>query len=180
MQETWVRSQGQEDPLEEDMVTHSSILAWEIPWTEEPGGLQSMGLQRVWRDWTTNLNELLWTSFSPQLHSGPRSTFFSLPGALTIPFPHPPSLTPEVSSCPSWVRLPLLLHNFLPSPHHHTRHVSLCPHVEWLSSQLVCSSRAGTALLAHPCPLFLVQFLLPSSRYWIRVYGGMDGIYSSI
>ena len=40
-QETWVRSLGQEDPLEEGMATHSSILAWRIPWTEEPGGLQS-------------------------------------------------------------------------------------------------------------------------------------------
>ena len=47
MQETWVRSLGQKYPLEEEMATHSSILAWEIPWTEEPGGLQSMGLQRV-------------------------------------------------------------------------------------------------------------------------------------
>ena len=40
--ETWVRSLGQEDPLEKEMATHSSILAWRIPWTEEPGGLQSM------------------------------------------------------------------------------------------------------------------------------------------
>ena len=47
MQETWVQSLGWEDPLEEQMGTHSSILAWEIPWTEEPGGLQSMGSQRV-------------------------------------------------------------------------------------------------------------------------------------
>ena len=47
MQETWVQSQGQEDPLEKEMATHSSILAWRIPWTEEPGGLQSMGSQRV-------------------------------------------------------------------------------------------------------------------------------------
>ena len=47
MQETQVRSLGQEDPLEEEIATHSSILAWEIPWTEEPGGLQSMGSQRV-------------------------------------------------------------------------------------------------------------------------------------
>ena len=46
MQETWVQSLGWEDPLEEGMATHSSILAWRIPWTEEPGGLQSMGLQR--------------------------------------------------------------------------------------------------------------------------------------
>jgi len=47
MQETWVQSLGQEDFLEEDMETHSSILARRIPWTEEPGGLQSMGLKRV-------------------------------------------------------------------------------------------------------------------------------------
>ena len=45
LQETWVRSMGWEDPLEEEMATHSSILAWRIPWTEEPGGLQSTGLQ---------------------------------------------------------------------------------------------------------------------------------------
>ena len=44
MQETLVRSLGQEDPPEEEMATHSSVLAWKIPWTEEPGGLQSMGL----------------------------------------------------------------------------------------------------------------------------------------
>ena len=47
MQETWVQSLGQEDPLEKEMATHSSIFAWEIPWTEEPSGLQSMGSQRV-------------------------------------------------------------------------------------------------------------------------------------
>ena len=47
MQETWVRSLSWEDPLEEGMTTHSSILAWKIPWTEDPGGLQSMGSQRV-------------------------------------------------------------------------------------------------------------------------------------
>ena len=47
MQETWVRSLGQEDPLEKEMATHSSILVWKIPWTEEPDGLQSMGSQRV-------------------------------------------------------------------------------------------------------------------------------------
>ena len=45
VQETWVRSPGQEDPLEKEMATHFRILAWRIPWTEEPGGLQSMGSQ---------------------------------------------------------------------------------------------------------------------------------------
>ena len=47
MQEMWIQSLGQEDPLEEGMATHSSILAWRIPWTEESGGLQSLELQRV-------------------------------------------------------------------------------------------------------------------------------------
>ena len=47
MQETWVQSLGQEDPQEQAVAIHSSILAWEIPWTEEPGGLQSMGSQEL-------------------------------------------------------------------------------------------------------------------------------------
>ena len=50
IQETRVRSLGWEDPLEKEMATHSSILAWRIPWIEEPGGLQSMGSQRVRHD----------------------------------------------------------------------------------------------------------------------------------
>ena len=56
MQETQLRSLGQEDPLEKEMVTHSSILAWRIPWTEKPGRLQSMGPQRVRHDWATSLS----------------------------------------------------------------------------------------------------------------------------
>ena len=58
MQETRVRSVGWEDPLEMEMATHSSILAWEIPWTEEPGSLQSMGLQGVGHDWVTEHTNL--------------------------------------------------------------------------------------------------------------------------
>ena len=50
MQETWVQSLGREDLLEQEMATHSSILAWKIPWMEEPGRLQFMGLQRVGHD----------------------------------------------------------------------------------------------------------------------------------
>ena len=52
LQETWVRSLGWEDLLEKGMATHSSILAWRIPWMEEPGELQSIGLQRVGHDWS--------------------------------------------------------------------------------------------------------------------------------
>ena len=50
MWKTWVRSLGQEDPLEKEMATHTSILAWRIPWTEEPGGLEYMGSKRVGQD----------------------------------------------------------------------------------------------------------------------------------
>ena len=54
MQETWVQSLAWEDSLEKGMATHSGIVAWRIPWTEEPGGVQSMGSQRVRHNWATN------------------------------------------------------------------------------------------------------------------------------
>ena len=54
VQETWVWSLAWEDPLEKGMATHSGIVAWRIPWTEEPGGLQSMGSQKVRHNWATN------------------------------------------------------------------------------------------------------------------------------
>ena len=81
MQETWVQYLGQENPLEEEMATHSNSFAWRIPWTEEPGGLQFMGLQRVEHDWAWRvilhcLPVHLWdtwlTFFFP---------YFGLPGA---------------------------------------------------------------------------------------------------
>ena len=56
MRETWVRSLGWEDPLEKETATHSSIHTWKIPWTEEPGQLQSMGSQRVGHDCVTSLH----------------------------------------------------------------------------------------------------------------------------
>ena len=60
MQETWVQSLSQEDPLKKEMATHSSILASEIPWTEETGGLQSMGSQRVSHDLATKQQRGTW------------------------------------------------------------------------------------------------------------------------
>ena len=66
MQETQVRSLGQEEPLEKEMAAHSSILAWRIPWTEEPGRLQSMGSQRVRPDWATEHAHTLWFHQKPQ------------------------------------------------------------------------------------------------------------------
>ena len=56
MQETWVQSLGWEDPLEKEIATHSNTLAWKIPWMEEPGGLQSIGLQRVGYDLTATVS----------------------------------------------------------------------------------------------------------------------------
>ena len=69
MQETRAPSLGWEDPLKEDMATHSSILAWRIPWTEQPGGLQSMASQRLRHDWTTNTHDekttfYIWNCFN--------------------------------------------------------------------------------------------------------------------
>ena len=57
MQETQVPSLGQEDPLEKGIATHSSILAWRIPWTEEPGGLQFTGLQKSWTQLSSNIHK---------------------------------------------------------------------------------------------------------------------------
>ena len=67
MQETWVQFLGREDSLEKEMATHSSILAWRIPWTEEPGGLQSTGSQRVGYDWATSHGWLKSQPFKPLL-----------------------------------------------------------------------------------------------------------------
>ena len=59
VRETWVRSLGREDPLEKEMATHSSTLAWKIPWMEEPTRLQFMGSQRVGHDWAISLSAYL-------------------------------------------------------------------------------------------------------------------------
>ena len=64
VQETWIWSLGQEDPLEKGMATHSNIPAWRTPWTEEPGGLESMGSQKVRHNWATELN---WTELVAQM-----------------------------------------------------------------------------------------------------------------
>ena len=75
---TWVRSLGWEDPLEKGMATHSSILAWRIPWTEEPGRLPSMGSQKVGHDWVTNTFTLSALIGSWTWRQGPKFAVFSL------------------------------------------------------------------------------------------------------
>ena len=66
-QETWFRSLGWEDPLQEEVATHSSVLAWKIPWTKGPGGLQSIGLQRMGHD---QADEHVLINFTPKLYLG--------------------------------------------------------------------------------------------------------------
>ena len=63
VEETWVQSLGQEDPLEKEMATHSCVLAWKIPWTEELGRLQSMGSQES--DMTEELNQQVYINYAP-------------------------------------------------------------------------------------------------------------------
>ena len=92
----WVQSLGQENPLEKEMAMHSSILAWKIPWTEEPGGLQSMGSQRVGHDWATDLS-LTDLIEKTSLPLGPRG----------IP-PFPNSLDSQYSSHSNHFRLSFL------------------------------------------------------------------------
>ena len=80
MQETWVRSLGLEDPLEKEMAIHSNTIAWKIPWTEEPGRLQSMGSRRVGYDWATSFSLSLYHIFIviyDFLHKFPWSNSFS-------------------------------------------------------------------------------------------------------
>ena len=67
VQETWVQSLGQEDPLEKGMATPSSILAWRLPWTEEPVGLQPTGWQRVGHDWATNIFSFTYSLLPEQI-----------------------------------------------------------------------------------------------------------------
>ena len=81
MPETWVQSLGWEDPLEKGMATHSSILAWRIPWTEEPGGLRSMGSWRVGYNWMTNTFTFLYVFLSLSIFS---TYSFFLPVCLSI------------------------------------------------------------------------------------------------
>ena len=92
IQKTWALFLGQEDPLEKGMATHSSILAWRIPWTQKPGGLQSMGSQRAGHSWATNTH----IQFSSVVSDSLR------PHGLQHTRPPCPSPTPRVysNSCP--------------------------------------------------------------------------------
>ena len=119
MQEPWVRSLGWEDPLEKGMAAHSSILAWRIRWTEEPGGLQSVGSHRVRHDWETDTFTtctLCWTSceswWVPSTSHKPgnphlSSKFSKIPPPRSHLFSEP-SLRPWWSSSTTWHYLILL------------------------------------------------------------------------
>ena len=78
MRETWVWPLGREDPLEKEMTTHSSTLVWKIPWTEEPGRLQSTGLQRVGHNWATSFSLFFFPHESPPRSTSPDMVTWSL------------------------------------------------------------------------------------------------------
>ena len=78
MRETWVQSLGWEDPLEKEMAIHSSTLAWKIPWTEEPGRLQSLGSQRGGHDWATSLSLSFFFACGPTFLFGLTQPHYSL------------------------------------------------------------------------------------------------------
>ena len=94
MWETWVQSLGWEDPLEKEMAIHSSTIAWKIPWTEEPGRLQSMGSQRVGHDWATSLFTFPFLLSQPG--STPEASLTLLTGTILIPYDPPPHLPPHL------------------------------------------------------------------------------------
>ena len=84
MWETWVRSLGWEDSLEKGMATHSTILAWRIPWTEEPGGLQSVGSQRVGHDWATSLMSFSCNTYIMEMMASSKSLLLDFKDALCV------------------------------------------------------------------------------------------------
>ena len=98
MHETWVRSLGQKDPLEKGRATHSSILAWGIPWTEKPGALQSMRSQRVRHCWATALSQLI-TAPCPAPSGFIRPNSFSL-----CENPVRSTLSLTSTGSPSWIQ----------------------------------------------------------------------------
>ena len=106
-QETRVWSLGQEDPLQKEMATHSSIHSWKIPWTEEPGGLQCMGSQRVGHDWATSLHftSLHFTS----LHSPPLLFDLAMLAFVEFPMCHAPLVLRLDISYSFWSKCSYLL-----------------------------------------------------------------------
>ena len=102
MWETWVWSLCQENPLEEGMATHSSILAWRIPWTEEPGGLQFIGSQRVGHDWSdlAHTHALLLIVLWCKLHLSVNRTVFLAPKLVSALLK---VILEAACSCPGWV-----------------------------------------------------------------------------
>ena len=101
VQETWVQSLNQEDPLEEETATHSSILAWEIPWMEEPSGLQSMLLQESQTQLSDSTSMTISTKMPPQLDSSAAVSLYSWRPHSSLPSRDLSSITTGVSKATS-------------------------------------------------------------------------------
>ena len=138
VQQTRVWSLGQEDPLEKGMATHCNILAWRIPWTEEPGGLQSMGSQRVGHDWVTfTLKIPYWLISSMILTLGYLSLVLSLDTCC------------KTQLCPR-LFCSALPFSYLPVPEQ--SHSPFCISENFLDKGLSQSNRDPTPLVSHSAP----------------------------
>ena len=165
MLETWVRSLGREDPLEKEMATHSSILAWRIPWTEELGWLLSMGSQRVGHDWATSLSlwnpvflcvQSLFGHVSHPEHSSPLSLGWAV-------FPHHRTWV-LYKPAPGYSLQPCL--DSGTTPWHPLFSVGCFSHPFWLWHSIQGSVRI---LLGSDIPLCLPCLSLMQASTWLGV-----------
>ena len=148
MQETWVWSPGWEDPLEKGMAPYSSILAWRIPWTEKPGGLQSMGSQRVRHDWRSNTPWICLVNRHLRFNES-KTEFITEVLLLRLAFFHTPPLVPALLS----IQFPL--------PEICKSSVILLSSFNYSSwSRSLCSAGFTLNYFSSPCCLFA----------WLRLY----------
>ena len=170
MWETQVQSLGREDSLEKEMATHSSTLAWRIPWMEEPGELQSIGSQRVGHNWAASLTSLPWEKDSPASSPMGALAEFHFPEDVEMRASVLPCCRSEGSAVPSWVAAQQgpLLHQLSqweePERENSARGKSVFCSILWevISNPFYCLLFVTSKSLgpAHTLGFFLSLFLL--------------------
>ena len=156
---------GWNDPLEEEMATHSSLLVWRIPWTEEPGGQQSIGLQRVGHDWSEfacmhtlvlNRGRYLWMHFMLCAFVLSCVYLFATTGAIA----HQTPLSMEFSRQKYWVACHFLLHGIFPTQGLNPRLLCL---LHWRVDSLPLSRLGSPFMNAVTCSQSMTKILL---KFW--------------